>query len=225
MSVRIRPEVFKLKGYMNNNRFFSFAITGGPCGGKSEFLKVGKPYLEKTGAVVGIRPEMATLFTNSGFSPVHNKWKSDILLFQEYIINSNIILEDMYHDLLHELDTESPLILLCDRGILDVKAYMSDEQFQDILLGFNHYNYTNVLERYTAVIHMVSTAIGKEELYSCENNLARTETLEEAKEADLRTEFAWKDHPRFYKIDNSTDWEQKKQRALDIITNIVYGSN
>ena len=43
------------------------------------------------------------------------------------------------------------------------------------------------MDNYDMVVHMVTAADGKEEFYTLENNEARSETVEQAKELDKKT--------------------------------------
>ena len=75
------------------------------------------------------------------------------------------------------------ILIVCDRGMLDNKAYMKEVEFKKILKEFGT---TEIKERdsYDAVFHLVSAAKGKEKLYTLANNVARTESVEEARILD-----------------------------------------
>ena len=61
---------------------------------------------------------------------------------------------------------EKTPIVLCDRGLLDGKAYAGDENFAKMLVEVNvkeyltQYSEKEILDRYKAVIHMVTAAKG-----------------------------------------------------------------
>ena len=73
------------------------------------------------------------------------------------------------------------------------------------------------MNRYKMVIHLTTTAIGAEELYTLKNNHARSESIEEAIELDKKTEQAWLGHPNRVVIDNSTGFDIKMLRALQAL--------
>ena len=106
------------------------------------------------------------------------------------------------------------------RGIPDNKAYVSDEEFQSLLALFGKTE-EEVRRAYDAVIHMVTTADGAEESYTLSNNLARTETLEQARALDRRAQRAWEGHENLFVIDNSTGFDEKIQRAMDCIRTVL----
>jgi len=78
-------------------------------------------------------------------------------------------------------------ILLCDRGLMDGKAYMSDELWKKMIKasGLNEdeirdrYFIFSFNLRYDAVIHMVTAADGAEKYYCLSNNEARHEPIKE----------------------------------------------
>ena len=82
-------------------------------------------------------------------------------------------LEDQFEELAEIAG--GPTMLLCDRGVMDGKAYIQDEGWQALLYE-NGYNMVNLRDkRYDAVIHLVTAADGAEEFYTLENNQARYE--------------------------------------------------
>lgn len=58
------------------------------------------------------------------------------------------------------------------------------------------------MQRYDAVVHMVTAADGAKSFYTLENNGTRTETVEQAIEMDRRTLDCWIGHEHLYIIDN-----------------------
>jgi hypothetical protein len=78
-----------------------------------------------------------------------------------------------------------PSVIICDRGVMDPCAYMTDDTWQYVL-NENGWNTVNLRDkRYDAVIHMVTAADGAEEFYQStvggpsnnNNNNARYEVL------------------------------------------------
>ncbi len=112
------------------------------------------------------------------------------------------------------------VVILCDRGLIDNKSYVSEERFQEILSNFS-LDEPNVKSRYNAVFHLVTAANGAEEFYTLSNNSARTETAEEARNLDMLGIKNWTGHPHFHVIDNSTDFNGKMKRLMDCIYSIL----
>jgi CYTH domain-containing protein len=109
------------------------------------------------------------------------------------------------------------ILLVCDRGALDNKAYMTQADFDKVLDIVGH-NEVELRDSYEAVFHLVTCAKGAEEFYTLENNGARTETVEQATALDDKIIAAWTGHPHLRIIDNDTDFELKMKRLLDEMT-------
>lgn len=110
------------------------------------------------------------------------------------------------------MNTEKVLIV-CDRGVLDNKAYMTQEEF-DAVMRFLGTNEVAERDQYDAVFHMVTAAKGALHAYTNANNLARSETPEQAAELDDKIISCWTGHPHLRVIDNSTDFEDKLCRTI-----------
>jgi hypothetical protein len=97
---------------------------------------------------------------------------------------------------------------------MDTRAYTPEKVFIEIIeeRGLDIRSMRD--DRYHAVFHLTSAAIGAEEHYSSENNRARFETLDEAREADRRTFAAWAGHRRHAVIDNTNRNFEKKMEKL-----------
>ena len=102
--------------------------------------------------------------------------------------------------------------MLYDRALFDNKAYVSDDEFRQVL---SHFGLTEqqALTHYDTVLHLVSCAKGAEFAYNFGNE-ARYEPLEVAREKDELTLRAWSAHPNVHVIDNSVDFEDKIARGL-----------
>ena len=112
------------------------------------------------------------------------------------------------------------LLIVCDRGTMDNKAYMNQMEFTQLLneLGLSE---VELRDNYDAVIHMVTAAKGAEKYYTTENNKARTESIPEAVALDDKIISAWTGHPHLRVIDNSTGFEEKLKRVLAEIHSIL----
>jgi hypothetical protein len=68
---------------------------------------------------------------------------------------------------------------------------------------------------------MVTAADGAASHYTLENNAARSESAEQARELDKKTQKAWLGHAHHYVFDNATDFEGKLQRVVNRISKLV----
>lgn len=176
-----------------------FVLTGGPCGGKSTGMKfLANKLLEKGYYPIQV-PEAPTILMNSGVTPVGGVLP--LREFQESVIDLILSLEAIADRTAHAGRHEKPVII-CDRGLMDTKAYMPPVMFEKVMKQKMLDAENMHSRRYHAVFHLQSAALGAEHAYTKENNTARFETLEEARLADMRTLEAWRGHPNLSVIDN-----------------------
>lgn len=184
-------------------------ITGGPCAGKTTGLSYLEQELSKMGYKVVFLNESATEIILNGLDRNANKSNLD---FERNIINLQVEKEKLYVNYCKNLPFEN-VLLVCDRGVMDCKSYMTDEEFNQALNQLN-LDKIQLRDNYDAVFHLVTAAKGAEQAYTKANNQARFESLEQAKDADNRTMNAWTGHPHFRAIDNSSNFENKMKRLV-----------
>lgn len=188
-------------------------LTGGPCGGKSTALKRIENEFTQKGYKVIFIPETATELITSGISPAtYDK----IVDFERAVLEMQKRKEDTILTAVKKFPNEK-ILIVCDRGILDNKAFISDEEFK-LILDEKNLNEISVRDSYDAVFHLVTAAKGAEEFYTTDNNEARSETAEAAAELDDKFITAWAGHPHLRVIDNSTDFENKIKRLITEIS-------
>lgn len=187
-------------------------ITGGPCGGKSTALQEIKKFFEPLGYSVVFVPEIATELINSGLSPVTCGGRFN---FQLNLLKLQIEKERIFQKASETLSNDKVLII-CDRGNLDNKAYLTEDEFNSAVSEINS-SEIELRDSYDAVFHLVTSAKGAEEFYNTENNKARKESIEQAIDIDNKLISAWTGHPHFRIIDNSTDFNGKMKRLNEEI--------
>lgn len=112
------------------------------------------------------------------------------------------------------------ILIVCDRGMLDNKAYMEEAEFSAVLMKLGRDEVT-LRDQYDAVFHLVTAAKGAERFYTTANNQARTETPEQAAELDDRLIAAWTGHPHLRVIDNTSGFEKKMCRLISEISSFL----
>lgn len=195
-------------------------ITGGPCGGKTTGMSYCVEKLQDYGFKPIVVPETPTMFILSGLDPTVMA-ADEYIRFEEGLLNSQLQIEDNFVYLATHLNHKKP-VLIFDRGVMDIAAYLSQEQFGAIVddMGMSITSLRD--KRYDGVFHLVTAAIGAEKFYTCENNPARLETnLEDAREADRKTMEAWVGAPHLQVIDNSDDFEGKMKRTFQAICQVL----
>lgn len=189
-------------------------LTGGPCAGKSTALSRIESYLLDKGYAVLIVAESATELIHGGIRPFGNQaiYGFD---FQGIILDYQLNKEKSYEQAANLLEaTGRDVVIIYDRGVLDNKAYLDYLGWQK-LLKTRGLKESDLQENYDLVIHMVTAALGAEDAYTLQNNQARTETVDEAKELDNRTMQAWSGHQNLKIIDNSCSFNEKINNVLE----------
>lgn len=193
-------------------------LTGGPCAGKTSALKILKEYFENKGYSVFVEKEPATALISSGINLENIKDYND---FQRAVLSVHLFQEYLLTDYLeNKLITNENVLILYDRGIFDMKAYMPDDVFE-MILNERGLSKQTLLNKYDAVFHLVTTANGAQAFYGKENNSARMEDLDLAKKLDEKTAGCWKSYKNFKIIDNSTDFDGKMKRLIQAIEDVL----
>ena len=195
-------------------------LTGGPCSGKSSSLAYLTEKLSNHGFMVFVIPETATLITNNGIDRRKMDKRKQVVIFEETIFDMQLAFEETYKKAVTRIFPERKKVILLDRGIMDVKAFISHDDFKAIIKrkGLNE---VSLRDRYNGVIHLVTAAEGAIEFYTGDNNTARIETPEEALRFDHGIRESWLGHPHFKIIDNRTDFEGKIKRTFAAISQLL----
>ena len=200
-----------------NKEVTKIVITGGPCAGKSTALSWIREEFTKKGYAVVFVPESATELILAGIT--RSRLQSD-LEFQLAILKNQLEKEKLFEQAARKFVNEDKILIVCDRGTIDNKAYMSGFDFKQLIkmMGLSE---IEMRDSYDAVFHLVTAAKGAEEFYTKANNNARSESLDEARHADSRALNAWTGHPHLRVIDNSTNFEDKIKRLIFEISSFL----
>ena len=182
-------------------------ITGGPCAGKSTAMSWIRNAFRQRGYAVLFVPETATELITGGVAP----WTcGSNVEYQMCQVELQLTKERLFTQAARTMPEEK-ILIVCDRGVMDNKAYMSDEDFKAVQKAL-HGEAVQWRDSYDAVFHLVTAANGAEKFYSSANNAARYESVQEAIELDDRLAAAWTGHRYLRVIDNSTGFEEKMRR-------------
>jgi hypothetical protein len=181
-------------------------LTGGPCGGKSTFLRELRARADQHHRWIFV-PEAAPLLFHAGLDATTQG-------FQQAVVALQTALEDVC---LAAAASDRPVI--CHRGTLDALAYWmrngwaEDEFFAATLPRQEH------LRRYAGVLHLQTAAVGAEPFYRRWPEAHRPETASQAAEIDALCAHAWRSHPRYAVVENAgRNWTEKARlvaAALD----------
>ena len=196
----------------------TIVLTGGPCAGKTTALaRIVRVFTDRGFAVFTL-PEAPTLFNQAGVNFLTPDKK--LFLESEKALLDFQMQMEAHFQRIAEADGRQALIV-CDRGTMDIAAYMPREVWQAIL-DESKMNPVELRDkRYDAVIHMCTAAKGAESYYTLENNQSRTETPEQARTIDDKLIDAWTGHPHLRVVGNDTDFEGKLARVVAEIAAVL----
>jgi len=197
-------------------------LTGGPCAGKTTALVRIIEHFSGLGFKVFTIPEVPTLFTQAGMNYL-TKNQAFFYEGEKATLEIQLALEDKFLRMAEQCQT--PSVIVCDRGAMDISAYMTPEIWEDITRAVGT-STPQLRERYDAVLHLVSAADGAEEYYTTANNAQRYEKQDEeglriARMLDKRVMQAWTGHPHLRVINNHDDFEAKMRRVIKEISLVL----
>ena len=192
-------------------------VTGGPCAGKTTAMSWIQNAFTEMGYCVLFVPETATELITGGVTPWTLETNLDYQLCQ---MRLQLEKEKIFCQAAEKIFNHDKVLIVCDRGTMDNKAYMTEPEFAQLLAKLEQ-NETELRDKYDAVFHLVTAAKGAEEFYTLSNNQARTETIEEATALDDKLISAWTGHPHFRVIDNSSGFEEKMKRLIAEISSFL----
>ncbi|MCR4772838.1 MAG: AAA family ATPase [Prevotella sp.] len=193
-------------------------LTGGPCAGKTTALVKVIEHFTSLGFKVFTIPEVPTMFSEAGMNYL-TKNKGFFYEGEKATLEIQLALEDKFIKMAEQLD--EPAVIVCDRGAMDISAYMKPEMWEDITKAAGTSTTELREQRYDAVLHLVSAADGAEKFYTTANNEQRTEGIEQARELDKKVIEAWTGHPHLRVINNHEDFNNKLHRVLKEISYVL----
>ena len=191
-------------------------ITGGPCAGKTTAMSWIQNAFTRKGYLVLFVDETATQLSSGG-AP----WKltRNNREYQYRVTQLMLAKEEVFTAVARTFEADKVLVV-CDRGALDNRAYMTEEEFRYVLDKLNT-SEVELRDHYDAVFHLVTAAKGAEEFYTYANNAARYETVAEAIESDDRLIAAWTGHPHLRIIDNRYSFDEKMLALIREISSFL----
>ncbi len=155
----------------------------------------------------------------TGGAAFKNATLEQVLTIETSLIRLQMGMEDEFLRIAQSCG--APSVLICDRGTMDVSAYLPHAMWQ-ALLDENGWNAVGLRDRrYDAVLHLVTAADGAEAFYTTANNSARTETPEEARVIDKKLRDVWVGHSHLRVIDNASDFAEKVRRVLKAVCHVT----
>ena len=206
-----------------NKEVKRIVLTGGPCAGKTTALVKIIEHFSSLGYKVFTIPEVPTLFSQAGMDYLTDN-KGLFYQGEKATLEIQLALEDKFLRMAQECD--QPTLMVCDRGAMDISAYMTPEMWEDITKSLGTSTALLRDSRYDAVLHLVSAADGAEQFYTTSTNAQRYEKMDEeglriARLLDKKVISAWTGHSHLRVINNHEDFEKKLNRVIKEISFVL----
>lgn len=205
---------------------YKIVLTGGPCAGKTQIFKFLEEKLTEKGYYVISIDETARGNMKKGILP--NQDRAHTLMFQWTILNdqkskeenAEVYANSVKDERLEMFQNKKGIIILHDRAIMDNRAYLSLNDYEDLLKKFN-YQEINLIDKYDLVIDLISLATTNKELYV--NDEERKESVEDAEHEDLLTSNAWMLHHNLVSVKATKTIKEKANIVLNHIEDYLLG--
>ena len=201
------------------NLIAKIVLTGGPCAGKTTTISRIEEHLIEKGYHVLVLNECATEMIKAGIRPFGDN-AATVYDFENEVLNLQLYKEKRYNDFLSKYDDDTKIVILYDRGTVDVKAYLGEENYNKMLKE-NNLTHEKLINEYDMVIHMITVAADMENRYSNSNNTARFEDSKEAIDLDKRTSDAWKEHNNLKVVPVCELLEEKINLAINYVDELL----
>lgn len=197
-------------------------LTGGPCAGKTTAMVRIIEHFTSLGFKVFTIPEIPTIFSQAGMNYLTDN-KGLFYEGEKATLELQLGFEDRFMRMAAEC--HEPTIVVCDRGAMDISAYMKPEMWEEITASVGT-STQELRQRYDAVLHLVSAADGAEQFYTTATNAVRYEQMNEeglriARELDKKVIKAWTGHPHLRVINNHEDFNKKLNRVILEISHVL----
>ena len=201
------------------NLIAKIVLTGGPCAGKTTTISKIEEHLTERGYHVLVLSECATEMIKGGIRPF-GEHAATVYDFENEVLNLQLYKEKRFFDFLKNYRDDEKIIMLFDRGTVDVKAYLGEENYQKMLLE-NNLKHEDLLNKYDLVIHMITVAADMENRYSNSNNTARFEDSKEAIDVDNKISEAWHEHKNLKVVPVCDLLEEKIDLAIKYVDELL----
>lgn len=192
-------------------------FTGGPGTGKTTVLDKLKLVYEPQGYRVIVIDETATYFILKGIKPFGENALGTVD-FQELVMRMQLAKEEIFDRAAEMMGEDAKVLIVYDRGAIDNCAYMSQEQFEEVMARLNHVkSFAELMNQYDAVIDLV----GRKDFYTLENNAARSEDADYALELGANTLKGWLGHSKVNIVLPKDTMDEKVNEVLNIINRVL----
>lgn len=194
-------------------------VTGGPGAGKTTGIRLAADRIRASGLNMMVAPEAATIMFNTGVRPDQLGADPSRHVFQDgvYRVTKTIraaclgIADALY---------QGRCIILYDRGELDGLVYGNHDDIIRMIEA-DGTSVQDIVNSYSAVIHMETAAKLSAAHYVTHNNSARTVNPQQAVSEDIRVFKLWARHPDVHTVRAMDDFDEKVDALIGAIMRIA----
>jgi CYTH domain-containing protein/predicted ATPase len=201
-----------------SKNYWEIVLTGGPCSGKTTAKSWLTQFFSERGFKVLTPPEVATMMFDSGLN-LASQTEEVFQAAEVSVLGIQRSIKENFRRIA-ESHGDEPVIIFYDRAELDVRAYVDEQLWQQLLAEHNLTN-TEIASSYDLVVHLTTAAIGAPDFYTVDNNAARTETADQAIEMDQKTLQAWLGSQNLKIVGNAETFEEKMEKLLGLVSQVV----
>lgn len=191
-------------------------LTGGPGTGKTTVINKIREVYEKQGVTVIVIDETATYLIEKGIKPFGDN-AIDMVDFQELVMKMQLAKEAVF-DRAIEMQKNENVLIVYDRGTIDNTAYVNEDEFKEVLARLNHVKtFAELMNKYDLVLVLG----GSKDFYTTENNVARSESADEALKLGETTLKCWLGHKNVRIVMPKSTIDEKINEVLNIINELL----
>lgn len=197
---------------------YRICVTGGPQGGKTTSLAILNEKLSDKGFKVFMVPNVTALSSDCGaVDDLARLSEVDRIKLIIERVKYQMALEDYFTDL--AMLAGQPSVVLCDGGVIDNHALVSEEVWQMVLdeQGWNNIYLRD--QRYDHIIHLKSNAyVANAFKFSTEHH---QKELEAAIQLDQSIQVSWSGHPHLVILESEAGFDTKMLNAIDVLYKVI----
>ena len=206
---------------MQGKNIFEIVLTGGPCSGKTTFLKDAVPLLEKKGFKVLVMNEVPVEFYNSGIrSSDLSEFDFRSMIIERILKNQ----ENLRQVAKACCDKGQKVVIFYDRGLMDNKGFCSPEVWNQLLTEFK-LSEASINADYDAVFDLETVAVVSDTLWNLHGGEVPARYQKTPKEAIVREEQIrkhWGGHHHFVVFENGEfGWQNKFQKIFNAVCSVL----
>jgi predicted ATPase len=206
---------------MEKKRIFEIVLTGGPCSGKSSFLREAIPLLEDEGFKILVMCEVPVEVYDSGIRSDDLDQFDFRLMIMERILKNQ---ENLRKVAKACSDKGQTVVIFYDRGLMDNKGFCAPDIWNKLLTELK-ISEKSINEDYDAVFNLETVAMVSRELwlkYGGDVPARYQKTSSEAKAREMQIQKDWGGHHNFIVFKNEgTNWRLKFERIFNAVCSVV----